>query len=359
MKRIVVALFTLLSAGSVAAQAARVAELTVEGDSVCSHAGSIDHQVSTETYVLTLPEISGTVSAEGTYVDNGTGYTLSGVAKVAGEVRDDAELVLTHLQWNYNGKWLLSTAPFVPTADSPVVIPLEPGGETTVSFVNAMPVGEAPCTGSVIYRIDFERETQVWEVEMKADRRVLHKLLYGLYESEKAVWSTFDYIHGVTFHYDITVQVTLERRRGAWQYRQGKITRAGVTHDYQQTPKIYKITGTWCERCDQVLALAGQALDGSSDGTILRLRWPNMMPVVHIDSLFAMQCAPGPRKASCERMRKEPSRFSSEDDDTLGRAPGHILKLTPGVQPVTEGQAKATGATKLTLDYSYTLTRVK
>ena len=58
---------------------------------------------------------------------------------------DDSELVLTYRQWNYNGKWLFSEAPFVPTPGQPVTIPLEPGGETTVTFQNA---GSAPATPS-------------------------------------------------------------------------------------------------------------------------------------------------------------------------------------------------------------------
>ncbi len=323
-----------LSAGLALAGAAqaqpRQATLTIRGDVVCQFPAYADHQVGIDTITFVLPEIDGPVSGQGQYSLQGTGYTLAGISASAGEVRDDAELVLTYGQWNYQGTWINAEAPGVPTKAKPVVLPLEPGAQTTVSFQNAMVHQGGSCSGAVIYQIDFTRETQEWQVDLKGQRVVWHRLMYFLVDPADGVFKDFDYEHGVTFDYDLGAVVTLERRAGAWGYKAGVITRAKVNYDYRQSPPLYRIKSQSCHGCTQIAALAGQALAGWSDGNMLMLHWPYQSPVVTLVSQFAMQCAPGPRHAGCESLRKSETNYADQDTDFFQRAAGRGLELKDG-----------------------------
>ncbi|MDQ2089511.1 hypothetical protein [Marimonas arenosa] len=341
------------------AQAPRMAALTVTGQSTCTHTGAgVDRQSSEETVTFTLPASDGPVSGQGTYTVRGTlgPYVLSGINAVSGHVRDDSELVLTYLQWNYNGEWMPSESPFVPTQGQPVIIPLEPGGETVVQFTNAGPA-EAPCTGKITYRLDFERETQVWQVAMPGHVRIVYHNLYAQVDPATGAYMPLNYTHGFTFQYQLGAEVTLEKRKGNWSYKSGKVTQAQVVPEYEQAPPLYKVLGQSCERCAKVAALKGSALSGTSDGKTLQLGWPDIRPVATVDSKFAMKCAPGPHFSTCQNNIKYGTSFSIEDGYFLDRAGSHILALKDGPDPKKDGKAKATST--LDLRHNYTLKRLK
>lgn len=98
-----------------AADQPRQARLTITRDFICTYPSFVDHQVSTDRVDFVLPEVDGPVSGQGQYSHQGTGYVLSGVSAGAGHVVGDRKLVLTYGQWNYNGEWMSSEAPGVPT----------------------------------------------------------------------------------------------------------------------------------------------------------------------------------------------------------------------------------------------------
>ncbi|WP_324754161.1 hypothetical protein [Roseovarius sp. Pro17] len=340
------------------AQAQRLATLTVEGDVTCQHHRMTDHMLSTEEVKLRLPEVDGPISGRGQYRLKGTGYTLSGINAVAGEVRDDAELVLTYLQWNYQGDWMPSEAPYVPTKAQPVILPLEPGGEAKVTFVNATP-DKAPCSGTIIYRVIFERETQIWDVTLKGVRTLLHRTTYDLIDTATGARQPIRYEHGVTFSYDLAARTTLEKRAGKWRFREAVVTRAAAKARYDQTPPLFKVTAENCFGCARVAALKGASLSGESDGATLRLAWPSALsPVMQIDTVPNFQCPPGENKADCEDKMKTGTRYTAEDDDFFNHAASHSLALaesSPSFAPTPSDTMSVYKA----LRHDYTLKKVK
>lgn len=359
MRLTVLVLSAALFPGPGIAETPRQATLTIVGQATCHHKGAgIDKQSSQDSVPLVLPAVDGPVKGEGTYTVRGTlgPYQLSGISAVSGQVRDDSELVLTYGQWNYNGEWMTTAAPFRPTKGQPVSIPLEPGGETVVSFVNAGPP-EAPCTGQVVYRIEFERETQVWRVSLPGHVRIVYHNLYSLRDSATGVYSPLDYTHGFTFRYQLGVDVTLEKRKGNWTYKSGQVTKAQIAPEYEQAPQLYKVIGQSCERCNKIAALKGTTLSGTTDGKALRLDWPDIRPVATVDSKFALTCAPGPEFASCQNKIKYGTSFSIEDGYFMDRAGSHELPLKDGSHKVPDGRAKATSTLEILHDY--TLKRLK
>ena len=340
-----------LGAAAQAQPQPRQATLTIQRDITCQYPNFTDHQISTDSAGFVLPEIEGPVSWQGQYRMQGTGYVMSGISAGAGEVRGDAELVLSYGQWNYNGEWMNAEAPGVPSKAQPVVIPLEPGAQVTVRFQNALAVPGASCSGTVLYRIDFQRETQVWRVDLKGERVAWHRLMYFLVDPGDGAFRDFDYEHGITFEYDLGAEVTLERRAGVLGYESGKITRARVRHDYHQVPELYQITGRSCRGCAQVDKLVGKALSGWSDGGKLMLFWPYNAPVVTLTSKFAMQCAPGPRLAGCQSLQKSETNYEDQDTDFFQRAAGHRLALKNGPASYLDETDDAGGLFRVRHDY--------
>jgi hypothetical protein len=353
----VLAYLVLVPVGAAMAQP-RQAKLTIKRDITCRMPTLTDHQVSTETGTFALPEIDGPVSWQGQYNHQGTGYVLSGISAGAGEVRGDAELVLTYGQWNYQGTWMKAEAPGVPSKAEPVVLPLEPGMQVTVSFQDALAVPGASCSGTVVYRIDFQRETQIWQVDLKGQRRLWNRTEYSLIDPLTGKYRDFDYEHGVTFAYRLGARVTLEKRAGAWRYESGKVTRAQVSHDYHQQPKLYKVTSRTCHGCTQIAAMAGKALSGWTDGRTLVLNWPYHAPVVTVAATFAMQCAPGPQKATCLGLVKDGGVYSDQDGKFFQRAGWHNLPLKEAqMKPIVEEHDSELNLLRLT--HEYYLTRIK
>ncbi|WP_137702831.1 hypothetical protein [Marimonas lutisalis] len=345
--------------GLVGADAPRQATLTVTSNMTCTHKGAgIDNQSSEETIPLVLPPIDGPVKGQGTYNVRGTlgPYAFGGVAAASGNVRDDSELVLTYRQWNYNGEWMVSYAPFVPTAAQPVTIPLDPGAEKVVSFTNAGPP-EAPCSGTVVYRIDFKRETQVWQVSLPGHVRIIYHNMYSQVDPVTGAHSPLKYSHGFTFRYKMAAEVTLEKRKGAWQYKSGIVTQAQIRPEYEQAPPLYAVTGQSCQGCNKVAALKGTAIGGTSDGKTLELDWPDIRPEATVFSKFAMQCAPGPSFSTCQNKIKHGSSFSDDDGYFLWRASEQVLPLKDG--PLTFRDGIPTNTTTLDILHDYSLKRLK
>lgn len=341
------------------AQGGRPAQLIVKGDITCDYPTNFtDHQRSTDSYSVNLPEVDGPVSATGSYTNVGNGYTLAGASEISGVVRNDAELVVNYRQWYFEGEGVMNgPSPFVPSVQNPVVVPLDPGGTATVSHRNAVLAEGVTCSGSITYRIDFERHTQVWNVSVTAERRLWHRNAYSLVRSQDGKSTNTAHEHGFTFRYNLVALVTLEKRRSTWTYREGKIDRAEVKTSYHQLPELFTVTSKSCEGCRRVAALAGQSLSGDSDGATLTLIWPDIRPVATVHSVLAATCAPGPNAATCEGLKRDGATYSDEDEDVLQRMRGHVLKLTPGNQPFDIGTDSA--ASLFYVRYRYRLARVK
>ncbi len=355
--RTLILIATLALAGAAQAQP-RQATLTIRGDIVCQHPTFTDHQIGIDTIRFVLPEIDGPVSGQGQYSLRGTGYALAGISASAGEVRDDAELVLTYGQWNYQGTWMTAEAPAMPTRAQPVVLALEPGAQVTVRFQNAMAHAGASCSGSVVYQIDFKRETQLWQIDLVGELRSWSRDSYLLIDPLTRKYRDFDFEHGFTFDYTLTARVTLERRAGKWRVKAGEVTRAKASATYHQDPKLYNITGQSCVGCSQIAAMKGKPLAVSTDGNTLILHWPNHTPEARVTSTFAMQCAPGPRQASCESGRKMESNYTDQDTKFFERARTHRLPLKEGqMKPMVE--IDDTQGYLERLSYEYYITRVK
>jgi hypothetical protein len=363
MKRLTAAIALILglvfTAPPAVAQDSRPARLIVKGDVTCNYPTRFtDHQRSTDSYSFNLPEVDGPISATGSYTSVGNGYTLAGSSEISGVVRNDSELVVSYRQWYFEGEGVMNgPSPFVPSAQNPVVVPLDPGETATVSHRHAMLAEGTTCSGSITYRIDFERKRQVWNVSVSAERRLWHRNTYSLVNAQDAMPADTMQEHGFTFNYDLGARVTLERRRGAWTYREGNISRAEVNTTYHQQPELFTITGKSCKGCNRVTALAGQTLSGDSDGTTLTLYWPDIRPVATVHSVLAATCAPGPNASTCEGLKREGTTYSDEDEDVLQRMRGHVLKLTPGNQPFDTGTDSAVSLFQV--HYDYGLVRVQ
>jgi hypothetical protein len=349
------AMLVLLGAAA-SAQTPRPAVLHVSGDVTCNHKTMIDHMVDTQTIPLMLPEISGPVKGQGTYSMKGTGYAMSGIAAYAGEVRDDAELILTYGQWNYQGKWLFSEDPGVPTQRAPVVIPLEDGGETKVTFVNAW-ADKAPCSGTVTYRIEFKREEQVWDIALGGHARIVFHGTFNHHDEKTGAVSPLPYTHGFTFTYQMGANAVLERRKGQWTFKSATITAAGLKPTYEQSQPIYKVVKQGCNGCDSIAALKGRAISGGSDGTTLTLNWPDPFREAWVDTVFALKCPPGPNLQSCLNKKQMGSRFAQDDGYFLDRASPHPLPLVDGSVSFSDG--RTTTSSTLEIRHVYTLKRLK
>ena len=338
--------------------AARTATLIVERDETCAHATMTDHMVSKDTLTLVLPDISGPVTASGKYQLKGNGYSLAGTSSYRGKVKDDRELTLTYGQWWYQGKAMTPAAPEMPTAASPVTLPLEPGASKTITFHNAH-ADQAPCSGKVTYRLKMDRETQIWDIFLQGTSHTEKRLGYWVTDDGSGKSGALDYAHGVFYSFGLAARVTLTKRKGKFEYTSGVIKKADVQYEYRQSPDLYQVKNIACNGCARIKKLAGQPLDGKLNGDILKLMWPNIRPVVTMDSWFKLKCAPGPRQASCETNKKEGTNYADEEDGFMDRAGDHDLPLTPGSFSLSVGDQDAKGAYAMDIRFDYTLVRVK
>ncbi len=359
MRSLLSVVFLLFTAVPLLAQSgARPAKLTVTGDLTCTYPNFLDHQISTDSFALTLPESDGAVSAQGSYSSLGNGYSIAGASEIGGMVRDDAELQVTYRQWIYQGEGVMNgPSPFVPTSANPVVIPLDPGASVSVSHQNVQLAPGTSCSGSITYTLDFERETQVWDVALNAVRQLIYHKSWIDYNPVASTIIDRPYDEGAIFTYDLNARVTLEKRKGAWRYRDGTITQASVQPQHVENPPVHTVLSTSCSGCDGVTALVGKPINGQSDGTTLRLGWSNIRPVFTITAKFDHPCPPGEGFTACEALRTQGGSFSIEDDDVFQRASGHSLNLTQGTQPFHVGSDSP--VQYFDVAYRYTLTRVK
>ncbi|WP_022666261.1 hypothetical protein [Desulfospira joergensenii] len=343
---------SVLSAG----EANRSATLVVDRDETCSSQAFTDHMISTDTVTFVLPETDGPVSGNGQYRLKGSGYSLSGPSRYRGRVVDEETLVLSYGQWWYKGKAMTPAAPEMPTEARTVSIPLEPGGEKVIRFTNAHADLKSPCSGTVIYRLKMERETQVWNIVLTGSYHVEH--LTALWGPEFAFGKDyFQYASGAVFHYNLAVQVVLTKKKGRLVYTSGRVQKAQVKFEYRQTPELYSVQSLVCRGCDAVNRLKGRSLSGSLSKGTLSLSWPDIRPLVEGRSRLAGQCDPG--QTICAKRKKEELAFSGQDDGFLMRAAGHVLALRPGVQSFKIDSSDNPGAAILRIYHDYRLERVK
>ncbi len=342
-----------------ATSAARHATLVVETDETCVHKTGPDHMVSTDRIAFVLPEGDGPVKLEGTYRLTGSfggGYGMSGRSVYQGEVQDGM-LVLRFGQWYYQGQPMASSDPEMPSRQKPVRIELEPDAKVVIKFTGAH-ADKAPCSGTVVYRLVMEEESQVWEVFLTGYRHVIHMSPKYLLNPKTKKWTGFDYFHGVTFSYVLSAEFVITKKKGVWKYKSGSITKANVDYDYMQQPELYKVNRKSCPACKNVRQLKGKPIRGDViDNNSVILHWPDVRPTVVIESQLSANCASGPHKKTCENL-KNYAEYGIADVDFFQRAQGHVLPLKEGsIPPFKAGEP--TTVDELAVIHNYTLRRLK
>ena len=69
---------------------------------------------------------------------------------------------------------MASSDPEMPSAQKPVRIALEPDAKVVIRFSGAH-ADKAPCSGTVVYRLMAEAESQTWEVSLNGYRVIIHR----------------------------------------------------------------------------------------------------------------------------------------------------------------------------------------
>jgi hypothetical protein len=348
-------------------------KLIIKRDITCQHQSGPDHMLSTDTAQFTLPEQEGNFTSSGNYTMKGSaspvpgmnGYQLAGPAVYKGAVKDEV-LILNFGQWHYQGQALNNSGAAMPSATKPVRLSLEPGSNVTVKFNET--THAIPCSGKVVYKLDFKPETQVWDVTLNGHRKLTyHSSVFVKQQGSKQL-NTLNYDHGADFDYNLSARVVLTKKKKQWVYTSGTINKSTVNYDYFQNPMLYKVNKTYCQYCDKIEQLKGQVLDGDILDDILILFWPAIEPVVIIDSQLNpdIKCAPGEAYDTCVRQhQKASSRLEIRDSDFLQRTAGHHLPLKNGsYDPAKDDgmdpkEKKIKGASTLLLKYHYDLHRVE
>jgi len=339
---------------------ARRATLVVETDETCLQGPhGPDRMVSTDTVAFMLPEGDGPLELKGTYRLTGSilgGYQMSGPSVYQGEVRDGA-LVLRFGQWYYKGKPMVSSDPEMPSEQNPVRIELEPDAKATIRFRDAHADKGVPCSGTVVYRLKMEEESQTWEAFLTGYRSVIHRSPEQVLKAGTKDRSRIDYFHGVTFSYALSTEFVITKKKGVWVYSSGSITKAGVEYEYMQRPELYKVNRTTCPKCNELRQLKGTPLEGDVLGnSSVVLHWRNIEPVVLVAAQLAVTCGLETEKATCEHLR-EYAEYSIADTDFLQRAAGHVLPLNE--TPISFKAGEPTPVGELAVVHEYKLRRVR
>ena len=342
-----------------AAPEGRRVTLVIESDETCIHKTGSDRMVSTDKASFLIPEGGGPVTLEGNYNLTGSfggGYQMSGRSVYQGEVRGDV-LTLRFGQWYFQGAPMASSDPEMPSAQKPVRIAIEPDTKVVIRFSGAH-ADKAPCSGTVVYRLLAEEESQTWEVFLTGYRYVIHVTPSYLLNPGAGRWTGFYYYHGVTFSYVLSAEFVITRKKGIWTYTSGFIKKANVAYDYMQKPELYKVNRASCPNCANVERLEGQAIRGEViDSKSVILHWRNVQPTVVIQAQLAVKCRPGPDNAACENLRKY-AEYGISDVDFLQRAEGHTLPLKQG--PLEAKKAgQPTPVAMFEVLHQYILSRVK
>ena len=332
----------------------RQAILTVENNQSCTFPHGVFPTSAKDVVKLTLPPAAGKVTGDGVITLTDGAYTVTGSSHYEGEVTNDGTLILTRGIWTY--PYASSDDGAIRSNDKPVQLSLEPGSETKVDYVDNL-VPSATCTGTLLFRINFKREQQIWYVALTAIREVINKRRYPAFDPSRDEWQRIDHRFGFTFHYRLAARVELEKRSGKWEVTAAKVTLADVSHRYEQSPELYRILKNVCANCARVGKLVGTPLQASGSSSSIRLLWPNLTPVAEVKSVFAFQCAEGEHQASCERARTSTSSYQDQDDDTFQRAAGHELPLKAGAKTF-EAPKTAANFDKRVI-HQYKLARVK
>ena len=354
---LLVAAVTAAPAG--AAPEGRRATLVVESDETCAQGTGADRMVSTDKASFLIPEGGGPVTLEGTYKLTGSfggGYQMSGRSVYQGEVKGDV-LTLRFGQWYYQGAPMASSDPEMPSAQKPVRIAIETDAKVVIRFSGAH-ADKAPCSGTVVYRLLAEAESQTWEVYLNGYRAIIHKQPMYLLNPGARSWIGFYFHHGVTFTYALSAEFVITRKKGVWSYTSGFIKKANVTYEYMQKPELYKVNRVSCPNCQNVVRLGGQPIRGEvMDNQSVILHWPNVQPTVVMQAQLAVQCRPGPDEATCKNLKKY-AEYGMTDDHFLQLAEEHTLLLKQGPyhpDPVK----KITQIAHFEAAYKYTLSRLK
>ena len=295
----------------------RRAVLIQTGDAICYWQAATYAWNSTTRYEITLPEVSGPVTSDGTFSITftqghpGSLGTKTGTAGMKGTVTEDDALDFT--SW-----WNDPIGQGVEKAR----IALEPGAEVTRTWTETAPgSGGGPCHFTTTWRVDFEWPKRVYDITWKGTRALENIHTYPAFDPAREEWIRLEHRFGFTFTYDLVARVTLERRKGAWEFKSASVTRADAKADYAQDPELYRVVSSRCENCDRVRALVGTSLEGAARPGAVQVRWPRALePVATVKAVFAYQCAEGPDQAACERGRRVTSDYSDQDGEFLERA---------------------------------------
>ncbi|MES9993578.1 MAG: hypothetical protein ABW098_16630 [Candidatus Thiodiazotropha sp.] len=344
--------FLLLPAAAKADRPTK-ATLTLHGDMICQFPTGGDHQLSTTTLPIQIPQQDGPIDSIGHYQMTGTisgGYALGGKAVYRGTVKDDT-LLLTFGQWYYQGKGMNNSSSFNPTTASPSKIPLEPDATLVREVNDPAPM---PCKGKVTYNLKIEPETQTWDIKLTGQRKITFPSARGV-RTEDNRHMLIDWEHGVTFDYQLAARVVLEKKKKRWIFRSGVITDSRIVYKHFIDSDHLVIDSISCDKCSEIDSLKGKKLSGGLEGDhILRLAWPVIRPVVKVSSHLnpKIKCAAG--DSDCIG-RKAPKSMDSSIEEAifLLHAGQHALPLKKG--SFQKSDKVTTGASPASVEHRYVM----
>lgn len=349
------------------------AKLIITSDITCQHQSGPDRMLSTQTIPIATPAQDGPVSYSTQYSMKGSaspvpgmnGYQLSGPGVYKGFIKDEV-LNINFGQWHYQGRALNNSSKAMPSPKKPVKITLEPDTIVTVNFSET--THSIPCSGKVVYKLELKPETQTWDITLDGNRKLTyHSSVFVLEKGNKQL-NTLNYDLGANFEYGLSARVVLTKKKKQWVYTSGTVVKSMIDYEYFQVPLLYKVNNIFCQYCDKVKQLKGKPLDGEVLDDTLILFWPEIEPVVIIDSQLnpIVKCAPGEAYATCQRqLEKASTRLEISDSDFLQRTSGHLLPLRNGFYDpakdtgMVPNKKKPKGASTLEVNYRYNLTRVE
>lgn len=328
-------LFVLCAIAVPAAASDRTATLHMKQEFACFMPTGTSHMTMVDTVDLKLPEINGPVEGYGRVELSSKGMpgAVTATSFIQGELKNDEVLILT----NGYTKWPPpepSTDYWGPEqGDPPTRLPFEPGATAEETFDRSYPEG-VRCAGTIFYRLEFERQQQTWDVDLRGWRALEHIRSYPAFDPSRQERVLVEHSFGFTFRYRLGVRVEVVKRKGKWEFEAATVTRAEAKAEYEQSPELYRTISAACTTCDRITALVSKSLNGSIDEEGLNLGWPNIRPLAEVTSVFAYQCAVGPEQARCERERNETSSYQVQDTDFFSRAQEHKLPLAEGTTTV-------------------------
>lgn len=101
---------------------------------------------------------------------------------------------------------------------------------------------------------------------------------------------------GIRYNYKLWVDFTIRKRKGKWEYKEGKITVAEVGMGSLYDPSYWVHKRLRCENCDEVTRLKGTAIGGTvSEPKSVELRFRDIRARIPVEAKITVPCKPMPR----------------------------------------------------------------